>query len=116
MKLGNFGEDLALKYMMAKGYKPVIRNFRFNRAEIDLIMKNETDKLLVFTEVKTRRNRKFGEPEEGVTERKTGQIYKSAEGFLAGHPEFNDYTMRFDIVSIIIENGKSTIKHIENAF
>lgn len=116
MNLGSLGEELALKYLEAKGYRLVKKNFRFQRAEIDIILKKDREKLLVFAEVKTRRTRKFGEPEEGVTQRKTEQIYKSAEGFLLKHPEYTEYIKRFDIVSIMVESTKRTIKHIENAF
>lgn len=116
MNLGSQGEELALKFLEAKGYKLVKKNFRFQRAEIDIILKKDSEKLLVFTEVKTRRNRKFGEPEEGITQRKTGQIYKSAEGFLVKYPEYTDYIKRFDVIAIMIEGEKRTIKHFENAF
>jgi putative endonuclease len=116
MNLGRYGEDLALKFLEAKGYALVFRNFRFQRAEIDLIVKNDSEKLLVFTEVKTRRSRKFGMPEEGITRTKTEQIYKSAEGFLFQNPVYTDYIKRFDIVAIMMEGDKEKINHIENAF
>lgn len=116
MNLGRLGEDLALKYLEAKGYELVAKNFRFQRAEIDLILRKEEEKLLVFAEVKTRRNKKFGMPEEGITQRKTEQIYKSAEGFLVQNPGYIDYIKRFDVVAIMIEGNEEKINHIENAF
>ena len=116
MKLGAAGEERALKFLEEKGYTAVARNYRFERAEIDLIVKDNMRHLIAFVEVKTRKNKKFGEPEESVTQKKTEQICKSAEGFILQHPEFEDYEKRFDIVAIIIDGESETIKHIENAF
>jgi len=116
MNLGRLGEDLALKFLETKGYELVSRNFRFQRAEIDLIVKKDNENLLVFAEVKTRRNKKFGEPEESITQSKTEQIYKSAEGFLVQNPGYIDYIKRFDVVAIMMEENKEKINHIENAF
>jgi putative endonuclease len=116
MNLGKLGEELAEKFLAAKGYMIVEKNFRFQRAEIDLIVKKDAENLLVFVEVKTRRNKKFGMPEEGITFRKTEQIYKSAEGFLVQNPGYIDYIKRFDVIAILIEGNVRKINHIENAF
>ncbi len=116
MNLGNHGEGLAKKYFESLGYELVAENFRFERAEIDLIFKDEAKKLLIFIEVKTRRNRAFGEPEESVTGKKQAQIIKSAEGFLMNDQNYNDYEKRFDVAAIMIENGEEKINHIINAF
>ena len=116
MNLGKHGETKAKEYLMAKGYEVVKENFRYQRAEVDLIVKDEIKKLLVFVEVKTRRSKKFGEPEEAVTEQKQGQLIKSAEGFLMDNAGYVDYNKRFDVVTIYIEGEKETINHIENAF
>jgi putative endonuclease len=114
--LGKQGEALALKYFESIGYELVAQNFRYDRAEVDLIVKSEKSKFLVFVEVKTRRTKTFGEPEESVTALKQQQLIKSAEGFLMSRQEFNDYEKRFDVASIFIENGTEKINHIENAF
>ena len=116
MNLGKHGEGLAKKYFESLGYVLVAENFRFDRAEIDLIFKDEIKKQLVFVEVKTRRNKAFGEPEESVTLKKQAQMIKSAEGFLMNNNLYNDYEKRFDVAAIMIENGKEKINHIENAF
>jgi putative endonuclease len=79
-------------------------------------VKDESKKLLVFVEVKSRRNRKFGEPEDSITQRKIDQICKSAEGFLLKNGEFVDYTKRFDVIAIMLEGKSEAIKHYENAF
>ena len=116
MSLGKIGEELARKYLESKGYELVKENYRFERAEMDLIMKNEASKTLVFIEVKTRKTKAFGEPQEAVDEYKQLQLIKSAEGFMMNYPEYEDYEKRFDIIAIFIEGDKEIINHLENAF
>ena len=116
MNLGKYGESIAGKYLASKNYVPVAENFRYERAEVDLIFKDEKEKVLMFVEVKTRRSKAFGEPEESVTEKKQKQIIKSAQGFLMEHPEYDEYEKRFDIVSIYVKGNKQEINHIINAF
>ena len=48
MTLGEIGETSALRYLESKGYGLVCRNFRFLRAEIDLVVKKDSEKLVVF--------------------------------------------------------------------
>lgn len=116
MSLGKDGERVAKRYLESLGFEFVAENYRYNRAETDLIFKDESKKRLIFIEVKTRRTKTFGEPEESVTEKKQEQILKSAEGFLMTHTEYDDYEKRFDVMAIMIEDGKEKINHIENAF
>lgn len=116
MSLGKTGEAIAKRYMESLGYETVAENYRYNRAETDIIVKHEEKKVLVFVEVKTRRSKSFGEPQESVTTKKQEQMINSAEGFLMTHTEFTDYEKRFDVIAIMIENGKERIDHIENAF
>lgn len=113
--LGKQGEKIAEKFMLSKGYELLCRNYRYNRAETDLILLDKKLKTLVFTEVKTRRSKTFGEPEESITYRKSEQMLKSADGFISEHPEYEDYERRIDVVTIYIEGNKTIVNHIENA-
>lgn len=114
--IGKYGEKLARRYLEEKGYELIEENFRYDRAEIDLILKDEKNKILIFAEVKTRKTKSFGEPEESVVPRKQLQIIKSAQGFLMDHDEYTEYEKRFDIVSIYITSDKEVIIHLPNAF
>jgi putative endonuclease len=116
MNLGKYGEDVAKNYLEAKDYELIARNFRYERAEVDLIFKDEKEKVLMFVEVKTRRSKTFGEAEESVTEKKQHQLVKSAEGFLMEHPEYDEYEKRFDVVAVYVKGYKEEINHIVNAF
>ena len=116
MNLGKYGEDAAKNYLESKNFEMVAQNFRYERAEVDLIFKDEKKKVLMFVEVKTRRSKTFGEPEEAVIEKKQKQLIKSAQGFFMEHPEFDEYEKRFDVVAVYVKGYKEEINHIKNAF
>ena len=84
------------------------------RGEIDIIAQDRNT--LVFVEVKTRKSRDFGLPEESVIPSKQQQIKKIAQGFLAKN-NLQDVECRFDVISLFIdENEGYSIHHIKNAF
>lgn len=112
--LGKLGEKIALRYLEAKKYKILARNFRLFRGEIDIIALDQN--ALVFVEVKTRKSTDFGLPEESVTPSKQEQIKKIAQGFLTKN-NLIETECRFDVVSLIQNEGKGfSIRHIQNAF
>ncbi|MBK8550152.1 MAG: YraN family protein [Ignavibacteria bacterium] len=115
-RLGANGELIAKDYLKGKKYKFITNNFRYERAEVDLIFEDEKNKLLIFVEVKTRRNKSYGEPEEAVTFSKQSQIKKSALGFISENEKYAGYDLRIDVISIYLDKGKAEINHIENAF
>ena len=110
---GAWGEDLALRYLLRRGYRLATRNYRKRRGEIDLIV---TDgETLVFVEVKLRRSTGFGDPLEAVTSHKQATIRSLAEHYLAeNQPDFE--TLRFDVIGILATRSKTRIVHIQEAF
>ena len=112
--LGKSGEEIALNYLKNKKYKVLEKNFRLFRGEIDIIVQKRN--ILVFVEVKTRRSKDFGFPEESVTPSKQQQIKKIAQGFLVKN-NLQDIECRFDVISLSFnDNEKFSIRHIKNAF
>jgi len=111
--LGKKAEDLAAEFLQKNGYKILIRNFRFQKAEIDIIAEKEN--LIVITEVKARSTDAFMLPQEAVNKRKISLIVSAANHYLE---EFNKIKeVRFDIISVISdEKGKLIIEHIIDAF
>jgi putative endonuclease len=110
---GEWGEDLALRYMTRRGYELVERNYRTRHGEIDLILRQES--VLVFVEVKLRRGTGFGDPLEAVTPRKQRILRSLAEQYLSDHDlEFD--TLRFDVVGILAQHKRVRIHHVEDAF
>jgi len=96
-RLGAWGEHQAEVYLLEHGMELLERNFRTRFGEIDLVMKQVEQ--LVFVEVKTRSNDKFGMPEESVTPRKQEHLIKAAEQYLMDHPE-SPSDWRVDVVSV----------------
>ncbi len=114
--LGDFGEAKAKEYLKAKGLKFIQSNYKYFKKEIDLIFYDKKNKIIIFVEVKTRKSKAFGEPEEAINHFKQINIRQAATGFLKNFPEYDDYDIRFDSVSVYTGNDVPEINHIENAF
>jgi putative endonuclease len=112
-KKGAIGEDLAVDYLKKKGYRIFQRNYRFEHGEIDIVA--EDGNALVFVEVKARRSKEFGEPEDAVTPRKREKIRATADGYLFEN-NIDDKECRFDVIAIDYQGNKTEIRHIEDAF
>lgn len=108
---GEHGEALAAEYLKKKGYTILERNFRFKRAEVDIIAKKE--KLLLFVEVKARTNEHFGFPEEAVDQKKAALIIMAANQYIYDKQWHDE--IRFDIIAISLKE-KTAIYHLEDAF
>jgi putative endonuclease len=111
-QLGKQGEDAAVEFLQSHGHQILVRNYRFSRAEIDIIS-TEKD-MVIFTEVKTRSTEYFGFPEESVDKKKRTLMRKAAEEFMYQHKL--DSPVRFDIISVLNQNNKLEIFHIPDAF
>ncbi len=113
LPLGRRGERAAEKYLKRNGYRIVARNFRAAGAEIDLVaIDGET---LVFVEVKTRRSRISGAPEEAVDERKQLRMRRAAEAFATRY-RAGEKELRFDIVAVNAAGKRLGIELLRNAF
>ena len=110
--IGNEGEELAADYLERQGYSVIARKYRYKRFEIDLIAKKRN--LLVFVEVKMRKNVLFGYPEDFVDYRKVDKIMEAADQYI--YENRTDQPIRFDIISIISDKGNIEIKHFKDAF
>lgn len=110
--LGKAGEELALSTLLKKGFTLKEKNYRFAKAEIDLIMEDGKD--LVFIEVKTRQTAQIGEPYLAVTRSKQKLIIKAAHQYIVSRDL--DVNARFDVVSIVLNSYRTDIEHIEGAF
>lgn len=110
--LGNKGEQKAVDFLLKNGYKIEARNFRFDKAEIDIIaIKNNT---LAIIEVKTRSTKDFGNPQDFVKPKQIKHIVKAANEFVVSRDL--DLEVRFDIIAIVKTTNGFDIEHLENAF
>jgi len=105
-KIGSLAEDKAEEFLLAKGYQIVTRNFQTRFGEIDLIVKK--DNVIVFVEVRYRKNDLFGSPFESISSKKIKSICKTA----LFYPVLENQDRRFDVIAIIGEK----IEHLSNAF
>ena len=103
---------MAAEYLAGKGYEVLERNYRYGRAEIDLIVKKKN--WLVFVEVKTRSCSDFGFPEEFVDRVKEELILMAAENYI--HKINWEGNVRYDIVSVLGVGVGREIVHFEDAF
>jgi putative endonuclease len=111
--LGDRGENVAARHLRNAGYKIIMRNFRCDLGEIDIIARE--GKTLVFVEVKTRAY-DDPTPEEQVNPEKQQQIQKAAKFYLSRYG-FPQPPARFDVIAIVWPSGQPPIiRHTPNAF
>lgn len=110
-ELGKEGEHLAQLFLQKKGYELLETNWTVGKAEVDIIVKKR--EVIIFVEVKTRRNNVFGHPEESVTAKKEKLMMEAAVFYTReiGHED----AIRFDIVAITME-PQLEIRHFRDAF
>lgn len=111
--LGDRGENVAARYLRNHGFKIIVRNFRCDMGEVDIIARD--GKTLVFVEVKTRAY-DDPTPEDQVDNNKQHQITKVAKFYLSryGVPQ---PPARFDVVAIVWPAGREPqIRHTPDAF
>ena len=113
LEKGKRGEQLALDFLISRGYQILKRNYRYNNAEVDIILKKR--EYIIFVEVKYRTSAAFGFPEEFLHTGQMNRIKAAAENFLFEMQ--SEYYHRFDIISILSKRGrKEEILHIKDAF
>lgn len=116
--LGAAGENRAAHYLMRRGYRIVARNVRADRVEIDIIARR--GRVLAFVEVKTRRTRAYGFPEDAVDARKRARLVRGAAAWLHLNrgQRRPGQSIRFDV--IVCECGANQaewqIRHLKSAF
>ena len=110
---GKKAENLAADYLQKKGYDILVRNFRYQKAEIDIIA--EFQNTIIIVEVKARGIDALIEPHEAVNKRKIRLIVSAADEFMKERN--SEQNVRFDIISVLPDKNKElVITHLENAF
>ncbi len=112
--LAQEGERLAAEHLARAGYRIVGRNVRSDGVEIDVIAMRRG--LVVFVEVKTRRSRGFGLPEEAVDPAKCRRLVRGARAWLRAHGR-PGLRARFDVVAVEPTGaGTLRVRHLPAAF
>ncbi len=111
---GILGEKLAGDFLKKRGYHIVETNYRCPEGEVDIIARHKDS--LVFIEVRTKRSREFGSPEESITPAKKEKLRTVAARYREAHDNLPP-SWRIDMVAVELnQKGKpSRIELIENA-
>ncbi len=100
-QLGKLGENVAEKFLTSNNHQIIRKNYYARFGEIDIISleKGETTSL-IFTEVKTRTQTRFGYPQEAITFRKLKNLLLAAQHFVKNSEEKLPWSWRFDLIAI----------------
>ena len=114
--LGRWGQKQAERFYKRSKLRMIARNYSCQDGEIDIILTRPKDGVIVFAEVKTRRNEDFATAQSAVDTQKRSKIKQTAKCFLRDY-NLMDRPLRFDIITVILgEKGKPTINHFPDAF
>ena len=111
-ELGKKGEQLAVDFLLENGYEIIERNYRFDKAEVDIIAQKKD--ILAIIEVKTRSTTNFGDPQDFVKPKQIQRLVKAVDEYVTVNGL--DVEVRFDIIAIVKTGKKFEIEHLENAF
>ncbi len=109
---GKKGEKLAAELLLKKGYTILWRNFRYLKAEIDIIAQKGS--ILVVAEVKYRRSDHLQPITASINKKKIGLLIMAADHFVQENDM--DVDVRFDIITILGQPSGYKIEHLEEAF
>jgi putative endonuclease len=107
--LGQFGEDLAVEFLKKKGYAILSRNLKTTFGEIDILTRLKG--IVVLVEVKTKRDRGFGLPQEMVHHHKQKKLRQLARWLTQQYPAS---TIRVDVIAVDLFTDTPQIEHLEN--
>ncbi len=117
--LGERGEAIAEKFLIARGWKILARRFRSGHRDIDLVAELRRpaglERTVAFVEVKARVSAEFGGPLGAVHWRKQRELTKAARDWMARFHRSGD-TYRFDVIGVIFGRTEPEVVHVENAF
>ncbi len=111
-ELGTAGEQFAVDYLIEKGYEIKERNWRFKKAEIDIVA--QKDNILIAVEVKTRSSDDFGDPQEFLKPKQKNLLIGAMDEYVVS--KNLDVDVRFDVIGIIKNQKDTKIEHFEDAF
>lgn len=103
-RIGRKGEDLAAGWLEARGFEILHRNWRTGRYEVDIIAVQEG--VLHFVEVKTKRSRRYGHPEQQVGRQKLRHLVEAGCRYIAADRRWR--RIRFDILAVQLYTDRPT--------
>ncbi len=111
-ELGKEGEKHAQSFLLQKGFEILDTNWRYGKAELDIIaVKNN---ILHIVEVKTRTSDYFGLPQDFVNKKKIKMMIEAANAYCEAKDL--DFEIQFDIISVLMRHNRPEIDYLPNAF
>jgi len=111
---GNIAESLAADYLAKQNVKIIKRNFHSRFGEIDLVGLHQD--ILLFIEVRYRKNEDVLAAIETIDQRKCKKIITTSKFFLNKHKNYQSHFCRYDVITLTGELDKPAIEWIKNAF
>ncbi len=111
-RLGKRAEARATQYLISKGYRILARNYRYQKAEVDIIARKEA--ILAIVEVKARSQMFFDDLSWSVSDKKKKLLILAADHYV--QDKDLEVEVRFDVITLIGKSGGFLVKHIEDAF
>ena len=112
LETGKWGEDQAATFLLSKGYLILKRNYRFQKAEIDIVAQKE--KTIVAVEVKTRIGNAVQAPFCAINKAKQRNLIKAINWF--SQKWTTPMEVRMDAISVVKCGEEIIIEHLEDAF
>lgn len=110
---GRRGEDVAASFLISKGYEIIERNYYRDHGELDIVARD--GEVIVFAEVKTRRDRRFAAAAEAVSPAKRRKLRATALYWLQARG-LSDSPARFDVIEVYTAAELPAVRQIKNAF
>ncbi|MFD2588811.1 YraN family protein [Croceitalea marina] len=111
-EFGKLGEQKAVDFLTKNGYKIKYRNYRYLKAEVDIIAQKEG--ILAIIEVKSRSSDFLENIAETVNQKKIKLLVSAADFYVSENNLDGD--VRFDIITILKKGKRFELEHLEDAF
>lgn len=111
-ELGKIGEEKAIAYLRQNGYTIKATNYRYLKAEIDIIA--QIKNTLCIVEVKTRTSDDLQRIAETITPKKIKLLVAATDNYV--QQKNLEVNVRFDIITVLVQGKKWTVEHLEDAF
>lgn len=111
-EFGKLGEQKAVDFLIKNGYKIKFKNYRYLKAEIDIIAQKEN--ILAIVEVKSRSSDFIENIAETVNQKKIRLLVSAADNYVTENDL--DVDVRFDIITILKKGKQFQLEHLEDAF
>ena len=112
---GRASEKRAENFLRTKKHRILEKNYRTRQCEVDIVSLSP-EGILVFTEVRSKHDCRYGHPVETVDARKQARVRAAARQFLYEHAKYRDFACRFDVITVVGEGRDALLEYFPDAF